>query len=332
MRGSGVGSGLQGSQAALTPVLGLLWTSLLACCIAMAGLVLVPTGGHCRGCATHRQVPVRQGPCHRAARHKLRAYNSDQGAPGARLHSQRRWHRQQALPACAGSSRSVLDAFFYGRAFAQVLNEKLGELADDLLVQVSKLDAQRQQAFRCARPLSVAAQVALQQELSAAQARATGAAQAAGLRHARLQGILRRGGEQGAVRPDAEHQQRQQQQQATWRRWASGPAGAAAAGQRAVQRAADLPDAVAVPRPAGAPSRLPMQHCCVRTQHLPLVCQAATQVSLRTHCAGLHKRPHAQEAVDELRAEVAAARAQVTSFRASKPSSTLTASTRAARR
>ena len=54
------------------------------------------------------------------------------------------------MPA-AGSSRSVLDAFFYGRAFAEVLNEKLGEVADDLLIRVSKLDAERQQASRHAQ-------------------------------------------------------------------------------------------------------------------------------------------------------------------------------------
>ena len=52
----------------------------------------------------------------------------------------------------AGSSRSVLDAFFYGRAFAEVANQRLGELADEALVRLGKLDAERQQAFRCAAP------------------------------------------------------------------------------------------------------------------------------------------------------------------------------------
>ena len=54
--------------------------------------------------------------------------------------------------AVAGSSRSVLDAFFYGRAFAEVANQRLGELADEALVRLGKLDAERQQAFRCAAP------------------------------------------------------------------------------------------------------------------------------------------------------------------------------------
>ena len=49
----------------------------------------------------------------------------------------------------AGSSRSVLDAFFYGKAFAEVANEKLGVVADELLLEFNKRDAKRRRAFRC---------------------------------------------------------------------------------------------------------------------------------------------------------------------------------------
>ena len=46
----------------------------------------------------------------------------------------------------------MLDAFFYGRAFAEVANQRLGELADEALVRLGKLDAERQQAFRQVLP------------------------------------------------------------------------------------------------------------------------------------------------------------------------------------
>ncbi|KAK9810878.1 hypothetical protein WJX73_005046 [Symbiochloris irregularis] len=48
----------------------------------------------------------------------------------------------------SGSSRSVLDAFFYGKAFAEVVNERLGTLADEALVKFNKADAERRQAVR----------------------------------------------------------------------------------------------------------------------------------------------------------------------------------------
>lgn len=44
----------------------------------------------------------------------------------------------------------MLDAFFYGRALAEVLNERLGAVADDFLVEFNKRDAERRQAFRYA--------------------------------------------------------------------------------------------------------------------------------------------------------------------------------------
>ena len=43
-----------------------------------------------------------------------------------------------------------MDAFFFGKAFAEVLNERLGEAADDLLVEFGKRNAERRQAFRSA--------------------------------------------------------------------------------------------------------------------------------------------------------------------------------------
>ena len=78
------------------------------------------------------------------------AYNTDQGDPVLLLVAAETVPSTFLMVLSAGSSRSVLDAFFYGRAFAEVLNEKLGEVADDVLVRVSKLDAERQQAFRWA--------------------------------------------------------------------------------------------------------------------------------------------------------------------------------------
>lgn len=55
---------------------------------------------------------------------------------------------QAASGSSPGSSRSVLDAFFYGKAFAEVVNERLGVVADDLLLEFNKRDAERRQAFR----------------------------------------------------------------------------------------------------------------------------------------------------------------------------------------
>jgi hypothetical protein len=55
-----------------------------------------------------------------------------------------------------GSARSVLDAFFYGRAFAETVNERLGLAMDDLLSDFGKWDAERRQALRYANALLLA--------------------------------------------------------------------------------------------------------------------------------------------------------------------------------
>ena len=48
-----------------------------------------------------------------------------------------------------GTNSSLLDAFFYGKAFAETLNEKLGTALDDLLANAGKQDAERREALRC---------------------------------------------------------------------------------------------------------------------------------------------------------------------------------------
>lgn len=47
-----------------------------------------------------------------------------------------------------GSSSSLLDAFFFGKAFAETLNERLGTALDDLLADFGKKDAERREAMR----------------------------------------------------------------------------------------------------------------------------------------------------------------------------------------
>jgi hypothetical protein len=47
-----------------------------------------------------------------------------------------------------GPNSSLLDAFFYGKAFAETLNEKLGAALDDALATIGKQDAERREAFR----------------------------------------------------------------------------------------------------------------------------------------------------------------------------------------
>jgi hypothetical protein len=49
----------------------------------------------------------------------------------------------------AGSSASILEAFYYGRAFAETLNERLGAALDDLLSELGKQDAERRESLRC---------------------------------------------------------------------------------------------------------------------------------------------------------------------------------------
>ena len=48
----------------------------------------------------------------------------------------------------SGSSKSILDAFFYGKAFAEALNERLGAALDDVLSEVGKQDAERRESMR----------------------------------------------------------------------------------------------------------------------------------------------------------------------------------------
>ena len=54
----------------------------------------------------------------------------------------------------AGPNSSLLDAFYYGKAFAETLNEKLGTVLDDVLANIGKQDAERREALRC-RPSSL---------------------------------------------------------------------------------------------------------------------------------------------------------------------------------
>ena len=48
----------------------------------------------------------------------------------------------------AGSDRSVLEAFFLGRAFAETINDRLGAALGDFLSEIAKADAERRQAWR----------------------------------------------------------------------------------------------------------------------------------------------------------------------------------------
>ena len=48
----------------------------------------------------------------------------------------------------SGSNSSLLDAFFYGKAFAETLNEKLGTALDEALASFGKQDAERREALR----------------------------------------------------------------------------------------------------------------------------------------------------------------------------------------
>lgn len=47
------------------------------------------------------------------------------------------------------TSRSILEAFYYGRAFAETLNAKVGAALEDVLSDISKQSAESSQAVRC---------------------------------------------------------------------------------------------------------------------------------------------------------------------------------------
>lgn len=47
------------------------------------------------------------------------------------------------------TSRSILEAFYYGRAFAETLNAKVGAALEDVLSDISKQSAESTQAVRC---------------------------------------------------------------------------------------------------------------------------------------------------------------------------------------
>ncbi len=49
----------------------------------------------------------------------------------------------------AESSRSILEAFYYGRAFAETLNAKVGAVVEDVLSDIGKQSAESSQALRC---------------------------------------------------------------------------------------------------------------------------------------------------------------------------------------
>ena len=50
--------------------------------------------------------------------------------------------------AITGSDRSVLEAFFIGRAFAETVNDRLGAALGDFLSEIAKADAERRQAWK----------------------------------------------------------------------------------------------------------------------------------------------------------------------------------------
>lgn len=53
------------------------------------------------------------------------------------------------LPCAASDSRNMLEAFFVGRALAEVLNERLGAALGDALADFGRWDAETRQAIRC---------------------------------------------------------------------------------------------------------------------------------------------------------------------------------------
>lgn len=46
------------------------------------------------------------------------------------------------------SNKAVLEAFFLGRAFAEVINDRLGAALGDFLSEIAKADAERRQAWK----------------------------------------------------------------------------------------------------------------------------------------------------------------------------------------
>ena len=50
----------------------------------------------------------------------------------------------------AGASGDVLEAFYYGRAFAEVLGERVSAATTEVLSELGKMDAERRQASRFA--------------------------------------------------------------------------------------------------------------------------------------------------------------------------------------
>ncbi|KAK9811307.1 hypothetical protein WJX72_001493 [[Myrmecia] bisecta] len=48
----------------------------------------------------------------------------------------------------SGASKSVLEAFYLGRAFAEAVSDRLGAALGDLVSEISKHDAERRQALR----------------------------------------------------------------------------------------------------------------------------------------------------------------------------------------
>eukprot|EP00884_Botryococcus_braunii_P018322 jgi/Botrbrau1/5173/Bobra.0172s0044.1 len=85
-----------------------------------------------------------------------RLYGSfNQQPPQSWYHSRSAWKprthvfaKQERDSEEAGSARSVLDAFFLGRAFAEVLNERFGALVEDFLSDVGKREAEIRQSLR----------------------------------------------------------------------------------------------------------------------------------------------------------------------------------------
>lgn len=52
------------------------------------------------------------------------------------------------IPTAAQESRNMLEAFFVGRALAEVANERLGAALGDALAEFGKFDAELRQGMR----------------------------------------------------------------------------------------------------------------------------------------------------------------------------------------
>jgi hypothetical protein len=94
---------------------------------------------------------VRHQPQSTIVRARFDTNKGDQAVPMRLLGSNRKKTRlstPHTLSATTGSDRSVLEAFFLGRAFAETINDRLGAALGDLLSEIAKADAERRQAWK----------------------------------------------------------------------------------------------------------------------------------------------------------------------------------------